>query len=118
MKRFITLLIFASTSGLAVAGYDVHITRKENWFDETGPCITAKDLQRLLKADKSVRADKENPGPNFVVTLPGEQFPLWLSHDKCNLETKNPSPNALKKLSAIAKFLDARAQGDDGETYP
>jgi hypothetical protein len=117
MKRLLSTLLFASAYGCAIAGYDVHITRKENWFDESGPCISSQDLQRLLKADRSVHLDKQNKGQNFLVNLKQESFPLWQSSDLCNLETKNPSPAALRKLGSIAKFLDARVQGDDGEIY-
>jgi hypothetical protein len=32
-------------------GYDLHITRRENWFDEEGPLITAAEFEAAVDHD-------------------------------------------------------------------
>lgn len=113
---FAILLLLAST--WAVAGYDVHITRKPFWADESGPEITIEQWQAYLRLDRQVAPDATNSSEDFLVALPGQSFPLWSNPQLGELYTKNPTPQAIRKLQAIAQALDARVQGDDGEFYP
>ena len=53
-----------------------------------------------------------------MVSIPGESFPLWYRSDIGELFTKNPTDRAITKLEEIARSLNARVQGDDGEFYP
>ena len=38
-------------------GYDVHITRKGNWFDESGPKIDIDEWKALVLSDPDMRLD-------------------------------------------------------------
>ncbi|WP_262413857.1 hypothetical protein [Paraburkholderia sp. UCT2] len=38
-------------------GYDVHITRKENWFDESGLKIGIDEWKALVQSDPDMRLD-------------------------------------------------------------
>ena len=105
-------------SGVALAGYDAHLTRKTNWFDAVGPRISFADWLSYVRRDPQVKRDPLNTRNDFIVTLPGESFPIWFNPDLGEVYTKDPSDLALAKLIDIAKGLHARVQGDDGEFYP
>lgn len=109
---FIPLII----SPLTYAGYDVHITKKEFFFNG-GECISLAEWQSYVKTDPSVKVDPYNDETDFLVSIDKQVFPLWYSNDSCNLSTKNPSPEAISKMIEIAKKLKATVQGDDSEIY-
>ncbi|WP_095100878.1 hypothetical protein [Pseudomonas sp. Irchel 3A5] len=114
MRTFISLmLLFASAS--ALAGYDIHITRKPFWADESGPIITFEQWKAYLSTDPQVVRDTANSPEDFMVSIPGESFPLWYNPELGELYTKNPSDEAITKLREISRDLDAKLQGDDGE---
>ncbi len=116
--RVIIGLCLVLLSGLALAGYDAHITRKALWSDNVGPRISFVEWLDYVRSDPQVKRDPLNTENDFMVTLPGESFPLWFNPDGGEVYTKDPSDKALKKLIEIAKKMHARVQGDDGEFYP
>ena len=117
MRTFISVLLMG-ISTFAVAGYDLHISRKVFWGDDFGPEITFEEWQEHLKIDPQVVRDVANSPQDFMVSIPGESFPLWYRSDLGELFTKNPTDKAITKLEEIARSLNARVQGDDGEFYP
>jgi hypothetical protein len=78
-------------------GYDLHITRKNDWFDEGGPVITENEFAELL-----------NRRPNL-------KEEVWWSDG--NIDTKNPEDPLIRELMIAAQELGAKVQGDDGEIY-
>jgi hypothetical protein len=116
--RFALALALASFSQLAIAGYDLHITRIAHWSDENGPTISFSEWLQYLKIDKEVRQDEATGKYDFLVQMPGEFFPMWYNPELGILTTKNPSEKAIEKLIEISKKLKAKVQGDDGELYP
>lgn len=116
MRTFISILLLGISS-CALAGYDLHISRKQFWADESGPEITFEEWQAHLKTDPEVTRDAANGPQDFLVTLPGETFALWYRPELGELYTKNPSDKAIAKLQKIARALKASVQGDDGELY-
>ena len=117
MRTLISVLLLA-ISTFAVAGYDLHISRKPFWADDFGPKITFEEWQEYLKIDPQVIRDVANSPQDFIVFIPGESFPLWYREDIGELFTKDPTDGAITKLEEIAHRLNARVQGDDGEFYP
>jgi len=117
MKLIIAALL-AMVSQLVYAGYDLHITKKDFWTDENGPCISREEWNNYVKTDNQIQHDDKNSIDDFLVSLDLEQFPIWYNPDLCEIYTKNPSENAINKLIKISEVLDARVQGDDGENYP
>ncbi|MFC5666332.1 hypothetical protein ACFP3U_25610 [Kitasatospora misakiensis] len=79
-------------------GYDVHITRRENWWDEEGQDISAAEWDAVIAAD-----------PGLMVV------PLWWNAGR--IVSKNPSDAVIATMREVAKALGARVQGDDGEYY-
>ncbi|MFE6049245.1 hypothetical protein ACFQ6N_00635 [Kitasatospora sp. NPDC056446] len=79
-------------------GYDVHITRRENWWDEEGQDVSAAEWEAVIAAD-----------PGLVM------HPMWWSAGW--IVSKSPSDAVIATMREVAKVLDARLQGDDGEYY-
>jgi hypothetical protein len=73
--RYAFFVALALSSGLAHAGYDLHITRKVHWADSDGPQISQAEWQEYVKQDRHVAHDPANSEFDFVVSLPGESFP-------------------------------------------
>ncbi len=98
-------------------GYDLHITRKEFWADETGPAILKKDWDQYVNSDPEISQDTNNTEDDYLVKESGELWPIWWNPDLNEIYTKNPSESAIRKLKQIAEKLNAQVQGDDGEIY-
>ncbi|MET9691967.1 hypothetical protein ABZY81_26375 [Streptomyces sp. NPDC006514] len=79
-------------------GYDVHITRRENWWDEEGQGISAVEWEAVVAAA---------PGLGMA--------PVWWTAGR--IVSKNPSDAVIATMCRVAKALEARVQGDDGEYY-
>lgn len=114
-------------------GYDVHITRKQQWFDEE-PVITPAEWAEYVRTDPTMRmdgfAEASNPAGE---TLRYENAGLavwtgwsrdgqdgsmaWFDFQNGNIVVKSPDPEILQKMWVIAEALGAKVQGDEGETY-
>ena len=98
-------------------GYDVHITRAEDWAMNEGHEITAREWHELIRRDADLRLAGYN-GPHFVIW---NAHPLdneaWLDLVRGNITTKAPDEPLLRKMLEIAQQLNANVQGDDGELY-
>ena len=115
-------------------GYDLHITRKENWFG-AGPSISLQDWLAYMADDPELRHDgfaEITAGNGMVVRIESEGLCVWTAYsgsergnDVCwlawsddgNIDTKNPDPEIRRKMWSIARRLGARVQGDEGEFY-
>jgi hypothetical protein len=98
-------------------GYDLHVTRKEYWCDETGPEISLDEWIRYATSDGEIQPDPANPGDeNWIVVLEEDSWPLWW-RTTGEIHTKNPEDGMIQKLVSIADSLNARVLGDDEEIY-
>jgi membrane protease YdiL (CAAX protease family) len=116
-------------------GYDVHITRKANWFDEEADAaITLQEWKEYVAADPEMRLDDyaEAPLPTggFIWTV-SEGLCVWTAYSgngqngnyawfawhEDRIVVKNPDSEILDKMKRIAEVLAARVQGDEGEYY-
>ena len=115
-------------------GYDLHITRKENWFDAS-PGFSLEDWLAYVESDPELRHDgfaeaALNGGDTLRIERKG--LCVWTAYsggeqgnDVCwlawsesdNIDVKNPDPEIRRKMWSIAERLGARVQGDDGEFY-
>lgn len=115
-------------------GYDLHITRKDDWSDTKGPDITLGEWLDHIAIDKSLLLDPSFEGDRDPGVATGAKdaslavwtgWPsreegkreawLWLSHG--NLMATDPDLAMRQKMFLIADGLDAKLQGDDGEYY-
>ncbi len=115
-------------------GYDIHITRKTNWFEEDQPSISLAEWLSYVQRDPDMRLDGHAEailGDGSVLRTEDPSLAVWVAHPEHgkrnghawlwlslgNVQAKNPDEPTLRKMWAIAQALQARAQGDDGELY-
>jgi len=112
-------------------GYDVHITRKQNWWDKNGPEIPLNDWIAIVEAETDMRPEghaEVQPGGGRVVKYSNAGLAVWTAYSRHregvwfdlrrgNVVVKNPDQEILRKMWSLAKILSARVQGDEGEFY-
>jgi hypothetical protein len=100
-----------------VLGYDVHITRAENWASNEGQEISPEEWLRLVQSDPELIAMPQN-GDYFVVWRGSTKYPeTWFDWSAGNITTKYPDRATFRKMLQMATALDAKVQGDEGEVY-
>jgi len=101
-------------------GYDLHITRAENWSDNDQWEIGANEWLAIVLADPDLELFPEN-GPycaEWTVDGLAPGYNPWLDWWRGNIFTKYPIGRAfLAKMLEVAQRLDAKVQGDEGEFY-
>jgi hypothetical protein len=115
-------------------GYDLHITRKSEWFDEEGAEISLDEWKTYLCDDNEFIdegfAEAVTPD-GAVVRLESDGLAVWRAYSghesegnkawflfsKGNVIVKNPDEEIRRKMHEVAVSLMARVQGDEGEFY-
>jgi hypothetical protein len=112
-------------------GYDLHITRKDDWSDEDPEKeISLSEWLAYIDADKDLvlsdaywikvpGSDTESqvaPGYCEWTGHPSKEL-QWFDFFKGCISTKNPDQDVIRKMLTIAEALQAKVQGDDGEIY-
>lgn len=114
-------------------GYDLHITRKENWFDDD-PVITLEEWLGYVEGDPEMRQDgfaEASVGGDKTLRVVGDDICVWTAYSggergtdvswitwsQGNVIAKNPDREIRLKLWTIAQFFEAKIQGDDLEVY-
>ena len=97
-------------------GYDIHITRRKFWPDE-GDDIALDEFVQLVRGDAEFRNPGENGEDYADWRSPKSGYESWLSWWHGQIHTKNPEPEFIDKMVAVARELRAKVQGDDGEIY-
>lgn len=95
-------------------GYDLHITRREDWSD-TDSDISAEEWLRYVESDPELRICFEQ-GQYFAVWC-ASLHDSWLDWSDGQIYSKNPDSPLINKMIKIAQQLGANVQGDDGELY-
>jgi hypothetical protein len=98
-------------------GYNLHITRKKNYYDEEGDWISQEEWVAYINSDPELNIVPEN-GPYFAQWNGKSEYPdPWFDwFDGC-IETKSPDKPIIEKMISIAKYFNAKVQGDDLEIY-
>jgi hypothetical protein len=108
-------------------GYDIHITRKANYFDEE-PNISLEEWEAYAESDPMLSAEGTLTwringnlveAKIFEVRKPGSRghtaaVLFWYRGD---VSAKNPSKAGIAHMASIAARLKAKVQGDEGELY-
>ncbi len=99
-------------------GYEVHITRADDWSDNDATPIEAEEWLGVVEADPELTIQAEN-GPYFAAWSGACSYPGggWFDWSAGNISTKNPDRAILGKMLRLASLLGASVQGDDGEVY-
>ncbi|MFN3856606.1 MAG: hypothetical protein ACK4RV_02575 [Caulobacter sp.] len=115
-------------------GYELHITRKLQWFDDEGPEVTLEDWLAYVKSDPEMRLDgfaEAVVGGGDVLRVEDESLAVWTAYSRDGeggnhawfahftdcVSVKNPDAEIIGKMSRIAEVLGAVVMGDDGELY-
>jgi hypothetical protein len=115
-------------------GYDVHITRKNNWFERDGATITLEEWNNYVTSDPEMSLEGfaeattpdgsvvklESPGLSLWTAYSGQEknsSMAWFHHFEDRVSVKNPDEEILIKMYSIASLLNAKVQGDDSEVY-
>ena len=116
-------------------GYNLYITKKENWFEEDDSNnISPTEWKDYLKADSEMRLDNfaEATATNGeYIRIESEGMSVWTKYsragldgnhawfwpDNGNIVVKNPDIEIRNKMIDVARQLKAKVQGDDGELY-
>lgn len=110
---------------LLCMGYDLHITRRGDWWDEEGPEISRQEWESAVAADSDLVTQPVPEGwpagacsSALMTTRPDRQDGTEVLHwDAGLVSAKNPSDVLIAKMCELARRLGARVQGDDGEHY-
>jgi hypothetical protein len=118
-----------------IMGYDIHITRQENWYDDDiSKQISLTEWKQYIESDSEMRLDNfaeatlqsgdkirlENEGLAVWKNYTGDNVHsnhAWFDFRNGNITVKNPDDEIMKKMLNIAEKLEARMQGDEGEIY-
>jgi hypothetical protein len=115
-------------------GYDVHITRKANWFDKEGPAISLDEWTTVVRNDPEMRLDgyaEARVPDSQVLRVDSDGLSVWTAYSghemgrnaawsTCATETLSsriPILRSCEKMYVIAQHLSGKVQGDDGELY-
>lgn len=116
-------------------GYDLHITRKEDWSNEDSTQeISLAEWTAYCQEDDEMRMDnfaeaRPSDGSYFKIEKDGiavwKKYSLdgvngnhaWFNHSFGNISVKNPDEEIIRKMISISEHLGAHVQGDDGEVY-
>ena len=130
LVRIFVLSLF-SLPGIALAGYDLHITRANEWTLSSKHPISENEWKNAVMSDGQLQmnmtATAENPKTHKAIQVSNPLMASWVDptskekhyfyYSRGEITVKNPSKNAIAKMKAIARKLSARVQGDDGELY-
>ena len=114
-------------------GYDVHITRAEDWTESKARPITLDEWLSYIRSDRELRLDDTaelttDEGHFRGETLGSAIWTAWSQHGVDNqmgsmnyadgrIVVKYPDAEFLRKMHVIATYFGANVQGDDGERY-
>jgi hypothetical protein len=116
-------------------GYDIHITRRENWYDEDiSNQISLQEWKDYIESDAEMRLDNfaearlqsgeilrvESEGLTVWTTYSGDDNNsnhAWFDFRDGNIVVKNPDEEIMRKMLSIADKLNAKMQGEHGEIY-
>jgi hypothetical protein len=97
-------------------GYDVHITRAEDWVDSSETPITVEEWVAYAESDPDLRRNAADSGEAPYDLRVGADE-TWLDWFEGAILTKNPTEPVRAKMAQIAAALAANVQGDEGERY-
>lgn len=115
-------------------GYDVHITRKGNWFDKSESGIGIDEWKALVLSDPDMRLEGHPSavvGGGNILSMESEGLAAWTANAgtassgntawfhfrRGNVVVRNPDGATRVKMWQLARKLDAKVQGDECEVY-
>jgi len=117
-----------------IMGYDIHVTRRQNWSDKEGEDISLPEWLDLVRTDPELRLDgyaETDLTSGDLIRLEDSSMAVWLKyskhgvdgnmawfyHSSGNVMSKDPDEEIRQKMWQLAEQLSAKVQGDEGELY-
>ena len=112
--------------------YDIHITRRNNWFDKEGPVISEEEWKKVVEEDSELKltdyAESSLKNKPFeIVRLkkhlmgllsdPITKKDFYFVYSPEKITVSDAEENVVEKMKQVAQKLDAKVQGDEGELY-
>ncbi len=112
-------------------GYDLHITRAEDWIDSKQHPILESEWLNIVHTDPTLKIDTLSYSNRQTEegTIERQHPIAWMGHPDQTIVSpcfwyedgeifrKSLDDPTLKKMIEIARKLNARVIGDDGEEY-
>ncbi|MEP1231191.1 MAG: hypothetical protein ABJG88_10985 [Litorimonas sp.] len=99
-------------------GYDLHIHRKENWFDEnSSKPITYEEWQTVAKADKDLEVIGTAGDILSYGSTNSNTDTVGFHWTQNEIQVTFRGNAAIIKAYELAQILGAKLQGDEGEVY-
>jgi hypothetical protein len=98
-------------------GYELYITRAKFYFENEGQWITSEEWLHLVEEDPELQLAGYNSDYFALWSGPSSYPEPWLDWFEGNVHSKHPDDPLIDKMVEIAKKLNAKVQGDDGEIY-
>ena len=115
-------------------GYDLHITRAEDWLDSEEKPILLNEWLAYVEQDPEMTLEEvaigrvkgqaavayQNKGLAVWTAFSGhdpEGNKAWFNYWRGAIVVKKPDDEILAKMRQIAAHFRARVMGDDGEEY-
>jgi len=115
-------------------GYDLHITRADDWTDSESEPITLDEWKAYVASDpefrlenfaeattpqgETVRYDSEGLAVWTAYSGHGVDGNMaWFDYRRGRIVVKNPDDEIQEKMKRIADHFDAYVVGDEGEEY-
>lgn len=111
-------------------GYDLYITRAENWLENEEKQIDEPEWRKIVEFDDDLCltgfAEAISP-QGEIIRYENTLLAKWCGHPELNVVwfdfrrgnviVKNPDDATLDKMRQIAQKLRAKIQGEEGESY-
>jgi hypothetical protein len=98
-------------------GYEVHITRAESWLDRESRPIELAEWVAYAEAALDLSRHGPNSAGEEAFRLRVDGTETWLAWRAGEIYSKNPPRPVRARMHRVARALDARVQGDEGELY-
>lgn len=95
--------------------YDVHITRAEYWAENEDAPIPLEEWIATATLDE--RLDARGGGLFVAPLIRSDEEDAAFHWDDGDVFAADPDENTLQLMRDLARTLDAKVQGDDGEHY-
>ncbi|HDI4959762.1 TPA: hypothetical protein PNO53_004177 [Salmonella enterica] len=98
-------------------GWELHIVRTENWFDNASNPISSEEWLQLVNGHKELSIDSNNGDFFAVWSGQSEQDEPWLDWSDGRISTKHPDETLYCKMLQVAEKLNAIVVDEDNHKY-
>ncbi len=98
-------------------GYDLHITRAEDWTQNLSWQISSNEWLSIIQEDPELVPDPHNGEFAVIWKSAPRSEKGWFDWYQGNVFTTSPDRETVEKMLELANRLEAKVVGDNGELY-